>query len=165
MLNVNMSIVYTIINLLILYVFFRKFLFGRVNKILEERRQAIENAGRDLDEEIVKTRAEKEEYETKLRDLETEKANTLAEWRGKGFEEHNRIIEEARVEASRIIAEARNSADTEKAIMMEKNQKALKDIVVDAAGYIAVKKADPESEGALYDEFIRELNRRPEEAS
>ncbi|MCR5177790.1 MAG: ATP synthase F0 subunit B [Lachnospiraceae bacterium] len=164
MLKVNMSIVYTIINLLILYAFFRKFLFGRVNKILQERRDAIENAGRDLDAEITKTRAEKAEYETKLKELETEKESTLAEWRGRGFEEHNRIVEEAKVEASRIIAEARKSADMESAIALEKNQKALKDIVVDAAGYISVQKADPESEGALYDTFIRELN-RSEEAS
>ena len=68
------------------------------------------------------------------------------------------------MEASRIIAEARKSADMESAIALEKNQKALKDIVVDAAGYISVQKADPESEGALYDTFIRELN-RSEEAS
>ena len=35
------TIIFTIINLLVLYFFFRKFLFGRVNAVLEEREQLI----------------------------------------------------------------------------------------------------------------------------
>ena len=31
------TIIFTIINLLVLYAFFRKFLFGRVNAVLEQR--------------------------------------------------------------------------------------------------------------------------------
>ncbi len=164
MLSVNMSVVYTVINLLILYVFFRKFLFGRVEKILEERREQIEGVNERLDEELNKAAEERKRFEAETKQLEETKESTLAEWRGRGFEEYNRIIEEAKVEAGRVIADARKEAETETAISREKNQEAIKDMVIDAASYISGKSADGASESALYDAFIRELN-ASEEAS
>ncbi|MBR5116994.1 MAG: hypothetical protein IK096_08000 [Lachnospiraceae bacterium] len=158
MLSVNMSIVYTIINLLILYAFFRKFLFGRVEKILKERKEQIEGANAQLDAEIKKARSEKEKYAIGFKALEEEKEETLAEWRGRGFEEYNRIIAEAKVEAGKIIADARKDANNEALITREKNQEALKELVIDAASRISAKTADQASDGALYDEFIRELS-------
>ena len=142
-----MSIVYTIINLLILYAFFRKFLFGRVNKILEERREQIEGINAHLDEELEKAKAEHDKYEEEARLLAEEKEQT-----------------EARVEAGRIIAGARKDAENEAQIARDKNQAALKEMVIDAAAHIAMHTADEESEGALYDEFIRKLT-ESEEAS
>ena len=164
MLSVNMSIVYTIINLLILYAFFRKFLFGRVEKILKERKEQIEGANKQLDAEISKAKSEKEKYETEVRSLEEEKDKTLAEWRGRGFEEYNRIIANAKVEAGRIIADARKDADNETLITREKNQEALKELVIDAASRISAQTADQVSDSALYDEFIRELTASKEDA-
>ena len=40
MLRLDINLVFTVINLLVLYFFMRKFLFGRVNKILEERKRS-----------------------------------------------------------------------------------------------------------------------------
>ena len=157
MLSVNMSMVYTIINLLILFFFFKKFLFGRVDKILKERKEQIEGANKILDQEIEKATQEKQRYETGVRELENQKETTLAEWRGRGFEEYNRIVEEAKVEAGRIVADARKDAALEAQMMRDKNHEALKDMVIDAAAHISMKSADKESEGALYDEFIRDL--------
>ena len=42
MLRLDINLLFTVINLLVLYFFMRKFLFGRVNKILEERKALIE---------------------------------------------------------------------------------------------------------------------------
>ncbi|MCR5675856.1 MAG: ATP synthase F0 subunit B [Lachnospiraceae bacterium] len=165
MLSVNMSIVYTIINLLILYAFFRKFLFGRVDKILKERKEQIEGVSVRLDEELDKAAAEKKLYETQTRELEEQKESTLAEWRGRGFEEYNRIVAEAKVEAGRIVADARKTAETEATITREKNQEAIKDMVIDAASRISVQSADKVSDSALYDAFIRDLKSSGESAS
>lgn len=158
MLSVNMSIIYTIINLLILYAFFRKFLFKRVDRILKERKEQIDEAGQHLTEEIGKAAEEKAHYEAEAKKLAEEKEAALAEWRGKGFEEYNRIVSDAKVEAGRIVADARKDAETEAAITREKNQEALKEMVIDAASRISVQAADRAADGALYDAFIRELD-------
>ncbi|MCR5093921.1 MAG: ATP synthase F0 subunit B [Lachnospiraceae bacterium] len=165
MLSVNMSMVYTIINLLILFFFFKKFLFGRVDKILKERKEQIEGANKVLDEEIAKAKQQRESYETQVQELEAQKEASLAEWRGRGFEEYNRIVEEARVEAGRIIADARKDAATEAQVLRDKNHEELKEMVIDAAAHISMKTADKESDSALYDEFIKDLLASEEEAS
>ena len=58
MLNINIwNIAFTVINLLVLYIFMKHFLIGPVRKILDERKQMIE---RDLDD-AKNTRTEAEQ--------------------------------------------------------------------------------------------------------
>lgn len=49
MLRLDINLVFTVINLLVLYFFMRKFLFGRVNKIVEERKALIEKQFADAE--------------------------------------------------------------------------------------------------------------------
>ena len=60
------TIIFTIINLLVLYFFFRKFLFGRVNAVLEQREQLIEKEIGEAEEKNQKAEAMQKEYEDKL---------------------------------------------------------------------------------------------------
>ena len=45
------TIVFTILNLLILYAFLRKFLFGRVNAVMEEREKLIQEQIKEIPRE------------------------------------------------------------------------------------------------------------------
>ena len=45
------TIIFTIINLLVLYVILRKFLFGRVNAILEQREKLIQEQIKEIPRE------------------------------------------------------------------------------------------------------------------
>ena len=49
MLRIDGNILWTIINLLILYVLLRKFLFGRVHKIMDERAAQLQKIHADAD--------------------------------------------------------------------------------------------------------------------
>ena len=49
MLRIDSNILWTIINLLILYVLLRKFLFGRVHKIMDERAAQLQKIHADAD--------------------------------------------------------------------------------------------------------------------
>ena len=48
MLRLDINLLFTVINLLVLYFFAKKFLFGRVNQILEERKALIRRVTVDL---------------------------------------------------------------------------------------------------------------------
>ena len=101
MLRLDINLVFTVINLLVLYFFMRKFLFGRVNKILEERKALIEKQFADAKTAQDAADGMKTEYEGKL-----------AAAQGEGEE----IIARAKAEASascwRSIGMARSSAST-----------------------------------------------------
>ena len=49
MLNINLSVIYNIINIIVLFLLLRKFLFKPVTDIMEKRKSLIEEALKDAD--------------------------------------------------------------------------------------------------------------------
>ena len=67
MLNISVvNIVCTILNLLILYIAFKKLLFGRLDEILKKRQQEVDEATDAADKAIAEAQASKKEYEEKI---------------------------------------------------------------------------------------------------
>ena len=108
MLRLDWNLLFTVINLLFLYFLMKKFLFGRVNKVIEERRQLIEKqfadakAAQDTADEM------KAEYETKLAAAGEERENILAQAKAQAQAESERRLAEtdAELEQKRRRAEA-----------------------------------------------------------
>ena len=60
------TIVFTIINLLVLYLFLKKFLFGRVNAVLEQREKLIQEQVEAAEAGKTQAQALQDQYEQKL---------------------------------------------------------------------------------------------------
>ena len=90
MLNVNFNIVYTIINILILFFIFRVFLFKRVDKVLKARNDEVENATVAADRKSHDADEAKAKYDDDIQKLEDEKESIISESREKGYHECNR---------------------------------------------------------------------------
>ena len=157
MLNISvMNIVYTAINLLVLYVVFRLFLFKRVDAILHKRREEIDHA---TDEALKKEKeAEdlKESYNKKLQQADKECDEIIAKSKKDGYDEYDRIIKDAKDKAEQIIVEAKHNAQIEAQREKDAYVSELTDLVVHAANKIAVSKHDEESDKELYNKFIFE---------
>lgn len=150
------NIVCTIINLLILYWVFRKFLFGRVDAILERRRQEVDDANRTADKAIAEARATKKEYEEKISLADEEKQQILSDIKKQGYDEYEKIIAEAQKKGQEIILEARHNAETEADRTRELYAAELKEMVIEAATKIAATKHSSDDDSNLYDKFIDE---------
>jgi F-type H+-transporting ATPase subunit b len=113
-LNISLvNIVCTIINLLLLYVVFKKFLFGRVDEILKKRQEEVDEASAAADKAIEEARAAKSEYEKKISMADEEKETILADIKKQGFDEYERIVLDARKKGDQIITQARHNAQEE----------------------------------------------------
>jgi F-type H+-transporting ATPase subunit b len=156
-LNISIvNIICTILNLLILYWAFKKFLFGRVDAILERRREEADVATKAADKAIEEARATKKEYEEKISMADEEKEQILADIKKEGYVEYDRIIAEAHKKGEEIILEARHNAETEADRTKEVYASELKKMVIDAATKIAATKHSSEEDSNLYDKFIDE---------
>ena len=71
------TIFFTIVNLLILYFFFRKFLFGRINAVLEQREELIKSQIAEAEDNNAQAQSLKQEYETKLAGAREEAAQLV----------------------------------------------------------------------------------------
>ena len=98
MLRLDINLVFTVINLLVLYFFMRKFLFGRVNKILEERKALIEKQFADAKTAQDAADGMKTEYEGKLAAAQGEGEEIIA--RAKAEAKEMCIRDRARIPVS-----------------------------------------------------------------
>ena len=156
LLNVNMNVVYTIINLLILALLFKRFLFKPVDKILEERMRIIDMERDEATEARSNAEMMKHEYEARLKAHNDQVDSIISDAKEKAYEQYNEIISHANKEAEDIIDAAKSHAkvDAER----EKNRilSDLSNVVVDAASKIAATAHTPETDSDLYDRFIKE---------
>ena len=155
MLSVNMSIIYMIINLLILFLIFRFILFKRVDKILRLREKEME----DVKSEAAKIKAEAEaakaKYEAEYAKLEAEKEEVFAQTKKTAYGVRERILNEAKQQTEEMIEAAKRSADDTYSKERTKNQDAIAELVLSAASKISEQTHSKEGDQALYDRFIK----------
>ncbi len=155
MLNISLvNIAFTIINLLILYVVFKKFLFQRVDAILKIRQEEVDDATEAANKAIEEAVATKREYEQKITLADEEKETILSDIKKQGFDEYERIVLDARKKGDQIITEARFNAKEEAKRAREECASEIKDMVIDAASKIAASDHTKEGDLELYDKFI-----------
>ena len=151
-----MNIVYTVINLLILFIVFKLFLFKRVDIILQARRDEIEKATRSAKKKEREAEQLKEDYAKKLQAADKECEDLINKSRKDGYDEYDRIISDANEKADQIIEEAKHNAQVEARREKDAYVSELTDLVVHAANKIAVSKHDEETDKELYNKFIFE---------
>ena len=163
MLNVSvMNIVYTVINLLILFVVFKLFLFKRVDAVMTARRDEIDNVNNSAKQKEQEAEKLKEDYSLKLANADKECEEIIAKSRRDGYDEYDRIVSDAKDKAEQIIAEAKHNAQVEAQREKDAYVSELTDLVVHAANKIAVSKHDEETDKELYNKFIFEAFEKSE---
>lgn len=154
MLRFDLNLVWTIVNLLILYVLIRKFLFQPVYKILEARQAEIDKQYADAKKVQEDAASQKAEYEQSMTGIAKEKAEVLNEARNKAGEEYKRILEEARQQADKLLADAKVEVEREQEKSLQQAQTQIADLVVAATAKIVASKNNEEEDRELYNQFI-----------
>ncbi len=148
------NILFTVINVLILYALIRKFLFKPVHKILDAREQEIKKQYDDAAAAEKQANEMKQQYEDTLKNADALKAESVADAKKQAAAEYDRIVASANKESEKIVAQARDKA---KAAANEEIRKAEEEIIAmvkDAAGEIA----EAESDQRLYDTFLTKVS-------
>lgn len=154
MLRLDINLLFTIINVLIIFWIIKKFLFKPIHKILDARQAEIDKQYKDA--EAVQNAADslKKEYETAQKNIAQESRGVLEEAKEKAYEEYDRILADAKEEASKIVNDARNSAKLESEKYMQNAKEQVTELVLEATAKIMASKQDSASDKELYDQFI-----------
>lgn len=154
MLEVNYNLIFTVINLLVLFIALRFTLFKPVQKILEQRQELVEKSLADA--EKAKTNAEALERARleEQQNVAIERAKTLATAQQRATEEYERILSDAQEKADSIVKEAEQDAQQEREAILRQAQTELTELVMDTAAKAMVG-AGAEGDSALYDQFLQ----------
>jgi F-type H+-transporting ATPase subunit b len=154
MFSLNMNLVWTIVNLLILFLLVKRFLFHPIQKILDQRAAEIAKGFSDAQTAQEAANSLKKEYETSMAGIQDQRLQILAETGEKADKEYNRIIEEAKAEAKKTLNQAEIAAQKEHDKRIREARNEIADLVVAATAKIVGTGMNVDSDKALYDQFI-----------
>lgn len=157
MLRLDINLVFTIINLIVLFVLMRIFLFKPVNNIIAKREEAIRKQFDDAD--AVRKEAEnlKTEYEASLAGAKDESARLITEAKEKARGEYDRIVKSADEEVNKKIQKAQETIEEEKQKTMRNMQSEIQGLVVAVAAKVVGSQVQAGDSSRLYDDFIAEM--------
>ena len=113
MLRLDINIVWTILNLLIIFAIVKIFLIKPIHKILDARQAEIDKQYADAKAAQDSANELKGQYEASLSGVQAEKESILNEARGKASNEYDRIVADAQTEAKKIMDNASKNATLE----------------------------------------------------
>lgn len=157
MLDINIwNFIWAGINLILLLILMKIFLFKPIRKMMEKRTQMVQD---ELDS-AKKTREEaeqlKEQYDSELDSAKDEAQKIIDKAHEDAETERAAIIRRSQEEAERIVADAGKSIENERKRVMAQAQTQIADLAVEAASRIIGENVDDEKNRRLVDKFLTE---------
>ena len=144
-----MNLVYTIINLIVLFLLLRHFLIKPVSDIMEKRRQMIADGLQGAQDAQSDAQKMKQEYEDALKGAKLESAAIVEKARSEAKTEYDRIVSEAGSKAGDLLEAAKENVRIER-------EKTMKDLQTQIAGLAmaSAEKIVGDKEQNIYDQFL-----------
>ena len=148
------SILWVIVNVVVLYILFRVLLFNRLKAVLDARKQKVQDQfdqAAQQNEEAQKLRAQ---YEESLRDAREESGRIVADAKSRGEAEYNRIVAQAQTDSKDLIQKANDAIELERERARKEVQDEITGLAMAAAAKIIGGSAGASTDGQLYNEFL-----------
>ena len=151
------QILISLINLFLLFLIVKKFLFKPVNNVLEKRQQELDSQYEEAEKVNISAQENKEKWEAMLSGANAEADKILSDATENAKFRSDKIIEEANYRAKSIIRVAQSEAELER----KKVSDDLKRQIVEVSGAMAEKMLEreikPEDHKQMIDSFIEEI--------
>ncbi len=157
MISIDLNLVWTIINLVVLYLLLRHFLFKPVMNIMEQRKQMIADGlqnAQNVQDEAMKM---KQGYEEALSGAKEESVRIIEKAQREAKTEYERILKEADVKAGGMIESAKETIRIEREQTMNELQSQIAGLAMSAAEKIVGEKTENQGNQGIYDRFLKEV--------
>ena len=161
MLNLDWNIVWTIVNILVLFLLLKHFLFKPITEMMDSRTAEIENNLKDAEDQKQKASELTAQYEEKLQGAHAEAAQIVSEARQRGQREYDAILKTAGQDAQKEQERARADMEREREEMLRGVQENVTELVLLTASKLSQKELDEETDRKLVDSFLSEAGDKP----
>ena len=146
-----------IIAIFFLFLIMSYFLFNPARKMLNSRKEKIQNELETAKHDMEEAQKLKEEYETKLKEIDKQAEGILSEARKKALNNENQIIAQAKEEAAHIIDRARTDAELERQKLSDDVKREIVSVASLMAGKVVAVSIDTTVQNQLIDETLKEM--------
>lgn len=155
-----MAVMTQAIGFVLLVLAMSKFVFGPVGKLLEERRQSIQQTLDQIAADRQAMERTRADYEQRLANIEAEARVHMAGAVNQAKEEAAAILARAREEAVAQRERALTDIDQERKKALAQIRGEMADLAVRAAGKVLEREINPAVHRELVNDFIREVGAR-----
>ena len=151
------QIIISLCNLLILTFIVKKFLFKRIKKMLQQRRDAIEQDYSDAKEAMAQAEEARLNYEATLSGAQQEGEQIISEASRNAERRGNEIINQAREKADQICRRAEDEARLEKQKAEAEIRKEITDVSAQLTGKLLEREINADDHKNLIDSFLQDI--------
>jgi len=154
MIKFDINLLFGFIDILVFYLLMKKFLFGRIKKVMDARKELIANQLKEADDKNKEADEKLRDYEEKIASYEDEGKQIIAQARQKANEQAQQIIDDANADAQQLKEKAvyEIAAESEKARQDVKEQIAA--LAVEVAEKVVKNSVNDEINSSVIDEFL-----------
>ena len=156
MLRLDFNLVLEMINLVVLFLILRKFLFRPVMNIMEKRKAMIAEGLKNADEQQEAARELKKQYEDALSGAKDESLRMIEQAKLDARPEYDRILKEADAQAGKLLVTARETIDLEREQTLRDMKSQVAGLAMEAAKKLVTQQCQADDGRAIYDQFLKE---------
>ncbi len=151
------TILFTLINTLLIFLAFKFILFKRVNAILEQRQAEVAATYAAADDAQNAANADREQYAKLMADAKDETARIISRAEKQAQAKGDAIVEDARREALAVRDKANRDIAREMAQAKGELQGEISELAMELAEKIMEKEISKDDHARLIDEFLEEM--------
>ena len=151
-LNLNSQIIWVFVDLLILFVLMKKFLFGPITQMLDDRAQQVSDTLDQADKRLAEAEQQQTAHAAQLASAKQEAAQIIEEARARGQQEYDRLVAEAQTAVQRLD----RRRESERTQMLREAKKEITALVLLTTAKVSRQKLNSDTDRAMIDDFLRE---------
>ena len=155
------QILISLINLLLLFLMLKKFLFKPVQKIMAQRQAQVDQVYADADQRLESATQMKQEYEHRLSTAREEADTLVKNATATAQQRGDQLLSEAQQQASRLKQKAEEEIEQQKKQMLNEVRQDISELAVDIASKVIEREINQGDYDAFVDEFIRNVGDKP----
>ena len=148
---------FVLLNTLTIFFVARKFLFGPVMKIIQDRQKEIDDMYQKADDATRQAEALQSEYEQKLNDAALTGERLVSEAVARGQSREEEILRQAEQKAQAIREKAEQDAARERKKVLNEAKDEISVLAIDIAGKVVGRQISVDDQSRLVDDFIDRL--------
>lgn len=156
MLKLDWNLIFNMINVLVLFLLLKRFLFGPVNKMMEKRANAVKESLDEAENKNKEASALKAEYETSLKNAQEQAVGIITEAKARAAQEHDREIQRTKEEAAKLMENAKLAIEAEREQSMQAARSEIAGIAMLAASKVLAKNVDDSTDRKIINDFLAE---------
>jgi F-type H+-transporting ATPase subunit b len=155
-LNLNWQIIWVFVNLLILFLLMKKFLFGPITKMLDERAKNVADTLDQADARLADAEKQKAEYTQQLADARGEAARIIEEARKRADLTYSRRMNEAEKDIQRLNEQAARQREADREAMLKSAKQQIAALVLLTTAKVSQHAMNADADRAMLDSFLDE---------